>query len=74
MEVHNGKILLVGCRRIVAVRHIDDVLFDVFLDDEPRSASQSHTLALTDGVKPVTFVLTDFLARFQFHHVARQFA
>ena len=74
VEVHNRKVLLIGCRRVVAVRHIDDVLFDVFLDDEPRTTTQSHTLALTDGVEPVAFVLSYFLASLQFYHVARKFA
>ena len=63
MERHDGEVLLVGRRRVVAMRDIDDVLQDIFLDDEPRTATQSHAFALADGVKPVALVLADDLAR-----------
>ena len=53
---------------------VDDVLADVFLDDKPRAAAQSHALALADGVKPVALVMANEFARLQFHHVAGQFA
>lgn len=63
MERHDGEVLLVGRRRVVAMRDIDDVLLDVFLDDEPRTATEAHAFALADGVEPVAFVLADDLAR-----------
>ena len=74
MESMDGEVLFICTLWVVAVRHIDDVLFDVFLDDKPRTTTQSQTLALAYGVKPVTFVLTYLLACFQFNHVTRPFA
>ena len=74
VERLDGEVLLVGRRRVVAVRDIDDVLSDVFLHDKPRTATQSHALALSDGVKPVAFMLADEFACLQFDDVARQLA
>ena len=74
MEAHNGEVLLVGRRRVVAMRDIDDVLLDVFLDDEPRTATQSHAFALADGVKPVALVLANEFACLQLYDIAWQLA
>ena len=71
MEVADGEILLVGRLRVVAMRHVDDILLRVFLDDEPRAATQSHPLTLSDGVEPMAFVLPDLLASLQFYQIAR---
>ena len=73
MERHDGEVLLVGRRRVVAMRDIDDVLQDVFLDDEPRTATQSHAFALADGVEPVALVLANEFACLQLYDIAWQF-
>ena len=72
MERHDGEVLLIGCLWVVAVGDIDDVLLDVFLDDKPRAATQSHAFSLSDGVEPVALVLADKFSRFQLYYVARQ--
>ena len=60
--------------RIVAVGDVDDVTLDVFLDDEPRSAAQSQPFALPDGMEPITVVLAQYLACFQFDDFSGPFA
>ena len=56
------------------MRDIDDILCYILLDDKPRTATQPHAFALADGVKPVTFMLADELARLQFYHVTLLFS
>ena len=74
VEVADEEVLAVGCLRVVAVAHIEDVGFDVLLHHKPRAAAQAKTLALADGVKPMALVSTYLLSRFQLYHVARQLA
>ena len=71
MERHDGEVLLIGCLWVVAVRHINDVLLNVFLDDKPWATAQSHAFTLSDGVEPVTFVLANEFASLQLNHIAR---
>ena len=59
---------------VVAVRDIKDVGLEVFFDHKPRSAAETEAFALTDGVKPITFVLSDLFAGFYFDHIARSLA
>ena len=59
VEVYDSAILRLG---VVAIRDVDDVPMDVLLDDEPRPAAQSQSLALADGVKPITVVLAKHLS------------
>ena len=73
VEADNGEVLLISCLRVVAMRYVDDVLLNVFLDDKPRSTTESHTFALSDGVEPVAAMLANLLACFQFDDVARLF-
>ena len=47
---------------VPAVSYEDDVLADVLLDDEPRSATETKPLALTDGVEPVAAMRAYHLA------------
>ena len=70
MEIVYRELLLIGRRRVVAVTDVEDVLDDVLLDDEPRSAAEAHTLALADGVEPQPAVLADAAARLQLDDVA----
>ena len=65
--------LAVLCFRIITVGDVDDVPFDVFLDDKPRSAAQSQTLALPDGVEPIAVVLAKHLAGFQLDDLSGPF-
>ena len=60
-ERNKGRILR---NRVVALRHIDDVVRNVFLDDKPRSTAQTKALSLTNGMEPKTLVTPQFLTRF----------
>src|SRR5574344_894910 len=70
MEVMHGEIALVGSVWVVAMRHIQDVGSHVLLDYEPGATAEAQSLALSDGIKPQTAVLTYLLARLQFYHLA----
>ena len=74
VEVSDGEVLLVGRFWVVAVRNVDNVLLNVFLDHKPRTATKSHAFALSNGVEPVALVMADELACLQLDDVARQFA
>ena len=52
VEVMDGEVLLVGGSGVVAVTDVEDILRYVLLDDEPRTATEPHALALADGVEP----------------------
>ena len=70
MEVCHAEILLVSRFRIITVAYEQDVFFYILLHDEPRTASESEPLALTDGVEPKSPVLTDAPSGLQFDDVA----
>ena len=72
VERHDGEVLLVGRLWVVAMRDIDDVLQNVFLDNKPGTSTQSHAFSLSDGVEPVAFVLADNFPCLQLYDVARQ--
>lgn len=74
MEGTNGEMLLIGGLWIIAVRDVDDVLLDVLLDDKPRSATQSKTLALSDSMVPMALMVADDAPCLQLDNVARQLA
>ena len=48
---------------------IEDIVGDVFFDDEPGATGETHTLALTDGVEPEAFMLTDTTTGFEFDDI-----
>ena len=52
VEIANREVLLVGCLRVVAVRHISYIINYVLLDHKPRTTTKAHALTLADGVKP----------------------
>ena len=52
MEVVDREVLLIGSLRVIAVADIEDVVCHVFLNDKPRSATESQSFALSDGVEP----------------------
>ena len=58
MEVVDGKILLIGCLRVVAMGDIENVALYILLDNKPWTATKTKSLALTDGVEPQTLVGT----------------
>ena len=70
MEVANGEVLLVGCLWVVAMRDVDNVVLNVFLDNKPRTSAQPHALSLSVGVEPVPFVVSDEFASLQLYDVA----
>ena len=74
MEVMHRKVLLIGCRRVVAMRNVKNIPSDVLLHDEPRTASETHALALSDGVEPQSFMASDTLASLQLNDITRLFS
>ena len=56
---------------VVAVRDVEDVGFEIFLDHKPRATAETESFALTDGVEPVAFVLADLFAAFDLDDIAR---
>ena len=52
MHIVNGKVLLVGCLGIIAMRDVKDVIRHILLHHKPRTAAKTHALALADGVEP----------------------
>ena len=71
MKIVYGEVLLVGSFGIIAVGDVEDIVGDILLHHEPWSATEAHTLALTDGVEPQPFMFADTLTRFQLNHIAR---
>ena len=55
--------------RVIAIRHIDDIAFDVFLDHKPRATTQAQALTLTNRVKPIAIVLAYNFPGLQFHNL-----
>ena len=74
VEVVDGEGRLVGGGGVVAVGDVEDVVGDVFFDDEPGTTGEAHTLALADGVEPEAFVLPDATPRLEFDDIARVLA
>ena len=62
---HHEPILLLRLR-VIAAADVDDVLLDVFLDDEPRATAEIEAFTLADGVEPEALVLAEDLAGFEF--------
>ena len=52
MHIVNGKVLLVGCLGIIAVRDVKDVVRHILLHHNPGTTAKAHALTLADGVKP----------------------
>ena len=52
MEIMHSEILLVCSLGIVSVADIEYVFCYVFLNHKPWSASETQSVALSDGVKP----------------------
>ena len=59
METTQGKVRTVLLLSIIASWNIDKVFIYVFADNEPRSAAQSQSFALSYGVEPISFVSAD---------------
>ena len=63
--------LAILCLGIIAVRDVDNVTANVLLNHEPRAATQTQALTLSDGMKPIAVVLTQHLTGLQFHDLTR---
>src|SRR3712207_5559302 len=74
VEVVDGKIALIGLFGVIAVAHVENVLFYILLDDEPRTAPQTEPLALPYGMEPQSAVLAYLVSRLEFDNVARLFS
>lgn len=59
---------------VVAMGNVENVLFQILFHHEPRTTTQPESLALSDGMKPVSVVLAHFLARFDFDDRSFSFA
>ena len=71
VEAVNDKVALVSRLRIIAMTDVENIILSVFLHDEPRAAPESETFALSDGMEPVSFMLTNFLSGLQFDDIPR---
>ena len=56
VEVEQVDAVAILCVGVVALRDVENVLFDVFLHHEPGAAAEEEALALPDGVEPVAAV------------------
>ena len=63
MEVVDGEVLLVCCARFEALAHVQHVGSHILLHYVPRSAAESQSVSLSNGVKPQAAVLAYQLAR-----------
>ena len=63
VEVVDGEVGLVGGGGVVAMGDVEDVVGDIFFDDEPGASGEAHAFALTNGVEPEAFVLTNATTR-----------
>ena len=73
VDVVDGEVGFVGGGGVVAVGDVEDVVGDVFFDDEPGTTREAHAFALTDGVEPEAFVLTDTTTSFEFDDITGVF-
>ena len=56
------------------MRNVKNILSDILLHNKPRTASETHALALSDGVEPQSFMLSDTLASLQLNDITRLFS
>ena len=70
MEAMHREVLLVGRLRVVAVRHVKNILRYILLHHKPRTTPEAHTLALSDGMEPQALVLTDATTGLQLYYIA----
>ena len=73
MDVMDGEVGFVGGGGVVAVGDVEDVVGDIFFDDEPGTAREAHAFALTDGMEPETTVRTDTTTGFEFDDISGVF-
>ena len=59
---------------LIAFHDIQDVVFHVFLHHIPRTAAQSKSFALTDGMEPMSLMFTQHLTGIYIDDVAFLFA
>ena len=70
MEIVHLEILLISRFRVVAMRHVEDILSDILLDDEPRATAKAHALSLTNRMEPQALMLANHLTCFELNHIA----
>ena len=59
MKIGKRKLRTILCFCVIAMRHINNILFNVLLYHKPRAATQSQSFTLTDSVKPISPVSSD---------------
>ena len=69
MEIVHREVRLIGCLRVIPMRHIKNITVNILLDHKPRPTREPHTLALTNGMEPQTTMLTNTLTRLQFNDI-----
>ena len=73
VEVVDGEVGFVGGGGVVAMGDVEDVVGDIFFDDEPGAAGEAHAFALANGVEPEAFVFTNATTCLEFDDVTRVF-
>ena len=74
VEVVDGEVRFVGGGGVVAMGDVEDVVGDIFFDDEPGTSGEAHAFALTNGVEPEAFVLANATTRLEFDDVTWVFS
>ena len=68
MEIMHPEFIAVLCFHTVTAGHINCIFFNILLDYEPGTTTQSKPFALADCVKPIAAMCTQFLSGFQFNN------
>ena len=74
MKILHTELMSVLQFRIISVRHINYILVRIFTNHKPRSATQAQAFTLTDSMKPITAMRTQYLSRFQLNNPAFLFS
>ena len=69
MKIMDWEIRLISRGRVIAMRHIEDILEDILLHHKPRATREPHALALPNGMEPEPPMLTNASPRFQFNNI-----
>ena len=73
VKIVHKEVLFIGRFGIVSVANVENILRNVFLNNEPGSAAKAETFALSNGMEPQTLVFSYLLSGFKLNNVARLF-
>src|SRR5574344_2733916 len=74
MKIVDIEYIFVCSFGFISLTYIKDIVDHVFLDDIPRTAPETQSMTLTDGVEPESFMNSYFLSCFQFQHISSIFS